>query len=302
MIFSRRTLDAPSLDVFHVDAEVRTPHLRIAARHGRNATTDYALLGRSVPFAHRTSRPQISVLFAGHGRLDERGRRLWMNSGELVISDGGGQRGGCMAYTGTTFHQLLVEWDPAVFGAPHDRALVTGALGRADLRRLALAGERAVNEATAAAGIRDVFALLRAAGVPFDRADVRPEPSPLAALNAAIANAVSMLDRSPSIDDIADQLGWNVRRVHRGIKILTERYAIPWTEWRSVLHCFRVLQSTRLLAVPGATTEGVARLTGFRSPTSLCHAFEKAHLPSPGVLTRAARSAVLDAWASPNLA
>jgi AraC-like DNA-binding protein len=301
VIFTRRILDAPSLDLLHVDAEVRTPHLRIAVRSGHNVTTDYALVGRSVPFAHRMSRPQISVLFAGDGRLDECGRRVWMNAGELVVSDGGGRRGGSMAYTGRSFRQLLVEWEPAVFGAPHDRDLTMGDLSEADLARLEVAGERAVTEATAAVGIREVLALLRAAGLPFDHVEVPYEPSPLGTLNAAIATAISSLERSPSIDDIATQLGWNERRVHRAIKALTQHYAIPWTEWRSALHCFRLLNATRLLAAPRATTESVSRLTGFRSPTSLCHAFDKAGLPSPGALTRAAKTAVLDAWASPSL-
>ncbi len=301
MIFTRRTLDAPSLDVEHVEREVRTPHLRIAVRSGRNLTTDYALLGRSVPFAHRASRPQISVLFSGDGRLDECGRRVWMNAGELVLSDGGGRRGGSMAYTGSSFLQLLVEWDPEVFGAPHDRDLVLGDLSERDLARIQAAGHRAVTEGTATAGIRDVFTLLRASGVPFALVDVPEEASPFGTLNAAVASALSSLDRFPSIEDVAAQLAWNERRVHRGIKALTQHYGIQWTEWRSALHCFRLLNATRLLAAPNATTEGVARLTGFRSPTSLCHAFDKAGLPSPGSLTRAAKVAVLDAWASPNL-
>jgi hypothetical protein len=62
------------------------------------------------------------------------------------------------------------------------------------------------------------------------------------------------------------------------------------------LHHTRVLQALRLLAAPGATTETVARLTGFRAPTALCHTFAAGGLPSPGVLARAATRDVLDRW------
>lgn len=302
MIFTRRTLEAPSLDVHHVDAEVRTPHLRVAVRSGLNVTTDYALLGRSIPYAHRMSRPQISVLFEGDGRLDEGHRRAWMKAGELCLSDGGGLRGGSMAYTGDRFLQLLVEWDPAVHGAPWDATLTTMRLGMRDLRRLRHAAQLAIEEPTAALGIRRLFAILRSIGIPLELADVPGELSPMSALNAAVARWLSALERFPSIDDVAAEVSWNQRRVHRALTALTTQYAVPWTDWRSALHAFRLLNATRLLRSPRATTEQVARLTGFRSPSALCHAFTRASLPSPGALTRAARTgAVLEAWADPRL-
>lgn len=309
MIFTRRVSDAPQLEVFHLDAEVRTPHLRIAVRAGRNVTTDYALLGRSVPFAHRCDRPQISVLFDGSGRLDEHGARTWMRPGEICLNDGGGVRGGSMAYSGETLCQLLIEWDPNVFGVSHDRPLATSTLSSVDRERLRLAGERAVNERTSAEGIRELFSVLRSLGLPFADVPVASESSAgLRRLNDAIWRNVSALDRHPSIDDVAAEIDWNTRRVHRGIAALTEQYAIPWSDWRSALHIFRLLTATRLLCAPKATTEVVARLTGFRSPASLCHAFAKAGIPSPGALTRAARARdrafggeVLDAWAQASL-
>jgi transcriptional regulator GlxA family with amidase domain len=66
--------------------------------------------------------------------------------------------------------------------------------------------------------------------------------------------------------------------------------------WRGALHHMRLAHALRLISAPGATTELVARHTGFRSPTALCHAFAKGGLPSPGVLARAARKDALESW------
>lgn len=297
MLFATRRLHAPALDASHEDTEVRTPHLRLAVRRGHNVTTDYALLGRSVPFAHRMARPQISVLFAGGGRIEECGRRLWVASSDVVISDGGARRGGSMAYTGPELHQLLVEWDPAVFGAPWDRELDALRLRSRDLGRLAIAAERAARPETARDGLRSVLELLRAAGVPFTNVEVPiTSDEPRARLWGVVGSVLSSLVKFPSIDDVTDALAWNPRRVHRALKGLAHDYALPWTEWRSALHSQRMLDATRLLGAPGATTELVARLTGFRSPSALCHAFANAELPSPGTLARAAQRDVLDAW------
>jgi len=93
------------------------------------------------------------------------------------------------------------------------------------------------------------------------------------------------------------ELGSNARTVHRRIERIAERYVLPWSHWRSALHHTRIVQAIRWLGAPGATTELVARLTGFRSPTALCHAFAAAGLPSPGTLARAARRGPLEAWA-----
>jgi AraC-like DNA-binding protein len=298
-IFSVRRLATGGLDALHEDSEVRTPHLRISLRTGRNIATDYGLLNRAVPFMDRMQRPQVSVVLAGEGRADEQGRRVWLSANSFAVSDGGATRGGIHAYAGVETKQLLVEWDPAVFGAPFDRELAVANTNASDRARLEAAAERAVAPPTSTSGIAEVLAMLRSLGLPLDRVDPpssRAAPAELCALHAAVASALSSLDRFPAIDDFAGELGWNARRIHRGIRTLAERFTLPWNEWRWVLRSQRMMAATRLLSAPGATTDAVAQLTGFRSPTSLCHAFAKAGLPSPGALARAARRDVLDAW------
>jgi hypothetical protein len=294
-----RRLSVGSLAAAFEDAEVRTPHLRVALRRGRNVTNDYALLGRAIPVAHRQTRPQISILLSGAGRTDENGRRVWMEAGDFVVSDGGAERGGSGAYSGTDLRQLLVEWDPTVFGLAYDRAFEASSVSQSDRSRLEQAALRAVCEETSPSGIVELLAVLRSIGLPLERVDARglgPAPAALYALHRSVAARLSNLQDFPSIDDVAGDLNWNQRRIHRAIKSLGEAYGLQWSDWRTGLHIYRMLSATRLVSIPGATTELVARLTGFRSPTSLCHAFAKAGLPSPGALAARARGSALENW------
>lgn len=293
-------MNAGALAASFEEAEVRTPHLRIAVRTGRNVTNDYGLIGRALPIAHRQTRPQISILISGEARADENGKRVWLGAGDFTVSDGGAKRGASGAYSGGTLRQLLVEWDPAVFGVAYDRDLEANSVSAKDRSGLEAAALRAISEPTSADGMIEVVDLLRAIGLPLERMDageLRPGSAITRALHQSIAQHLSNLQRFPSIDDVANDLRWNQRRIHRAIKALGETYVLHWSDWRTVLHIHRMMSATRLLSAPGATTEMVARLTGFRSPTSLCHAFAKAGLPSPGTLAARARRSALETWA-----
>jgi AraC-like DNA-binding protein len=301
LIFAVRRLHAPALEAFHEDSEVRSPALRVAIRAGRNVTTDYGLVERAFPFSHRMKRPQISIVLAGEGRAEENGRRVWIRRGTFLASDGGARRRARMVYGGSVLRQVLVEWDPSVFGAPFDRELDLSTLGEEDCARLGDAASRAVGGRGSRSALVELFAILKSAGVPFDSIDESQLPEESAdpvveGLHAAIATQLSALQRYPGSIDLASMLGWNARTMHRRVAELSDAYALPWTHWRSALHSQRMMDATRLLAAKGATTEAVARLTGFRAPSALCHAFAKAGLPSPGLLARAARRDPLDTW------
>jgi hypothetical protein len=188
-----------------------------------------------------------------------------------------------------------------------------GVRGRADVwpvrrcaARPALAGPlgalASAYERDATAGtLVEIFDLLRAFGFPFERltrADVerRPTPAGHQALADAVARSLSGIDRLPSIDDVRADLSLTQRTVHRQLRSIADEYALAWKNWRAALHQTRVLSALRVLAAPGATTELVARLAGFRSAAALCHTFAVAGLPSPGVLARAARRDAIVRW------
>lgn len=291
-------LDAPELGAFHVQTNVRSASLRVGLHRGGNVASDYALLQRVSPFLHHLTRPALTVLLAGEGRFEEGERRVWLRPGDIVRSDQA--RAGTEAYSGERCLWLVMDWDPAACGAGFDGPFAVDRLASRDRSRL----ERAIAALEGPApddAVADVVAALRAAGLAFAPPDEPDAPSACDAtqrLQRAINERLSQLDAHPALDDLADELGWNDRRLHRHVNALAKTYRLPWDHWRSALHHTRLLQALRLLAAPGATTEQVARLTGFRGPSALCHALGRGGLPSPGALHRAARGYVLDGWAA----
>jgi hypothetical protein len=295
-----RSFEAPELGVTHRKIELRSPGLRIGTECNTHIASDFALVERASPFLEHTRRPQLLVLLDGVARLDEQGHRLWYESGTVAVSDGG--LGGLDAIAGDCSRWIVLSWDPELFAAPiHGRAQLAP-IGPRDLARLErLSRTLAGPESTAAAV--EMIDVLRSFGVGFepvsagDLAEAARPAEEEQRLHEVIAQQLTQLDSSPAIVDLIDELGFGERQLHRRIAKLATRYNLPWTNWRSALHHARMLHAIRLIGVPGATTEQVARLAGFRAPTALCHAFADAGLPSPGVLARAARREVLAGWA-----
>jgi AraC-like DNA-binding protein len=294
-----RHLAPRELDAFHVATELRSPEIRLGVHRGRNVASDYALLARASPFTAPCSRTGLTIVLDGNVRFDEDGRRAWLEPGDLVESDHARQA--TEAHAGATSCVILLEWSPAFAGAPRTGAFGVGRLDartRNRLGRLAFAFERDAS----ASMLVEIFDLLRAFGLPFERltrADVERDaaPSQQQALVDAVARSLSRLEGLPAIDDVQAELALSQRTLHRQLQSIADQYALTWGHWRSALHQARVLSALRMLGAPGATTELVARLAGFRSPSALCHTFAVAGLPSPGVLAREARRDPLTTWA-----
>ncbi len=262
----------------------------------RNVVTDYTLLDRAMPYMHRKRRPSLLVILEGEGRFEERGKRSFLRQGDLVRSDA--RLGGTEAHAGAPSRCLALEWDPAVHGASFAHAYLVDRLTTRDLTRLTeLAAALDRSDPAYAAAL--TLETLRAIGIPFHRVDpraLRAENAALQPLQAALSRRLSALEERPSMGDLESSLAWNSRRIHRTMKSLVDAYDFSWRNWREALHQARLLQASRLLAAPGASTELVARLSGFGAPAALCHAFTNAGWPSPGILARAARGDVLGTW------
>ncbi len=290
------TFDVPEVGARHRSMEARAPGFRIGWLRGENVATDYGLLHRATPFAQFQSRAAITVILEGSGRFEERSRRAFLETGSLSISD---QRNhGTEAFVGPTSSYFVFEWEPRELGVPAPSEFATTRLSARDVARLRelVPGLEGPTPARTTLEIMDV---LRANGLPLARIDegyladrTTPEER---ALSAAIAKYLGRLEDFPAIEEVSAELGWSSRHVSRRIAELAKRHAFPWESWRASLHQARILAALRLASV-GATTELIARKTGFRSPTALCHAFSKAGLPSPGALAKSARRDVLDRW------
>lgn len=278
--------------------DVRFPGLRVGAFSSENIATDFGLLERGSPFVHRLSRPQVTILLAGRARFEEGEHRTFVDRPSWIVSDVA--QAGTEAYAGASCRYLLVTWDPAVYGAPISGRFVTDRLGEQDRARLAQAANDLSGPDTPSA-VATILSILRSLGLGFrpasadDLTGLRPA-SDLVRLHEAMGLVLTRLDRHPSVDDVADLLGWNVRKVHRRFRELREANGHSFSHWREALRQTRLLHALRLLSAPGATTELVAREAGFRAPTALCHALSEAGLPSPGSLVKAARKDVLGEW------
>jgi AraC-like DNA-binding protein len=293
-----RRLEVPELDAFQIQVDVRTPSLRVGTQYGRNVASDFALLQRAAPFLHHLRRPQLTIMLEGYGRFDENGRREWLRPGVIAVSDQG--QAGTDAFAGATCRWLVLDWDPAAVGAPYVHGVRVEPVAPRDLARLDEASRRLAGPHAAQAA-SEIVSLLRAWGLalaPIASRDIEAaaEDAVDGRIQGAFAERLSNLGAHPGISDLVAELGTSERQLSRRIGRIARRYGLPWTHWRAALHHTRLLQALRLLAAPGATTEKVARLTGFRAPTALCHAFEKGGLPSPGVLAAAARRDPLDGW------
>jgi len=292
-----RRLGPRELDASHVAVELRTPDVRVAVHRGRNVVSDYRLLALAAPFLEFHGRIALTLVLEGGARFEEGGRRAFLEPGDLVLD----ALSGTEAHGGVTSEVLVLEWNPVFGGAPEAGRFELARLGPRDHERIAALARTFDRDASVDTMVT-LLDIVRSVGVPLERltrGDVehgaaQPEQQALA---DAVTTSLSHLEGLPAIEEVSDALGLPQRTVNRRLRAMADEYNLSWTHWRSALHQTRVLTAIRLLAAPGATTELVARLSGFRSPTGLCHAFAEAGLPSPGVLARSARRDVLAAWA-----
>lgn len=168
-------------------------------------------------------------------------------------------------------------------------------VGRRDLDRLRKAAGRLVTPARDAA-IEDVLAVLRANGLRFARVEPEEIDARYASLNQALGARLDLLEGRPDVEEIATALHWSRRTVTRRLQSMARAYAFVRPHWREALRSARLLAALRLLAAPGATTELVARLTGFRAAAALCRAFADVGWPSPGRFAQAARRDPITSW------
>jgi len=292
LVDSRRSV-FPELGASYEMVDVRTPWLRVLHSRSRGLVTDFGVLNRAMPFLHRLGeRSTLTLVLTGAGRFDARERHSYLAAGDLAISEAST---GTEAYAGDA---LAIEWDPDVLGARRSPGLSLERLSSAHVQRIAELTGLLSSERRGPA-IVEILDVLRANGLGIERVELGEltpnddQRRPTQALQNAMSARLAALQELPAIDEIATTLGWDQRRVHRQMTQLRDTYRIVWRHWRELLHQARMLRALQLLTIPSATTELVARLSGFRSPSALCHAFANAGLPSPGRLALIARADAL---------
>jgi AraC-like DNA-binding protein len=262
--------------------DLRTKWLRVTVTRSRGMTTDYGSLNRAIPFLHRLGdRSKLSVVLSGAARFDACERSIALRGGDLVSSE---SRAGTETHMGDL---LTVEWRPSALGADQRGKLDVRPLASMSHGRFVELASR-LEVADRVDAILELLDLLRLEGfaiAPVSAVDLfhtDRETTELQLLQDALSERLNALHEFPTIEEVGEMLGWGQRQVHRRLARLRETHGVVWRHWREFVHQARMLRAMQLLSAPAATTELVARLSGFRSPSALCHAFAKARLPSPG--------------------
>jgi len=197
-------------------------------------------------------------------------------------------------------HTFEIDWDPnSVAGRTTNTAFELGRLGASSLAALetlssTVAALRVDEPAGLEIALERAIDALAAEGLPLAADDVAaalgPHSTDEQATWSAIDRALCRLDESPDVEDVVGYLGSNRRTLARRLSRLDRQYRIygdAGVEWRAQRDTYRLLVGSIFLSHPDATTNGVARLLGYRSPEALCHAFANAGLPSPGAIREA---------------
>ncbi len=232
-----------------------------------------------------------------------RGRAV-IRSATSAMEIGGGQIG--FVARGSDFRArtepegglgVFVQWDPAVFGRPSDCPLVGQRLSGEDLARVEAALTRLMAETHAPleleAAVAELFRVLGALGVLSTRPEagdlvVPARPSLRTIMTGrAIDSVLSRAADRPMVVDLTTALGCSERHARGLVREYADAYALQGaTTWRTLVGLWRTYLAGLLMTAPDATTERVATVLGYGSPTAFCHALSNAGLPSPGEMRR----------------
>ncbi|MCA9176756.1 MAG: helix-turn-helix transcriptional regulator [Planctomycetales bacterium] len=137
--------------------------------------------------------------------------------------------------------------------------------------------------------VHEVLVALRAEGLPVTPPTV-DWAHPTALEDHAVAHAIERvafpLSSRPMSVDLARELGVGEHHALRRANQYFRRFHLCARSWREYLRGQRVALGAFFMGRPEARTDRVARLLGFQSPTSFCHAFLAAGLASPREVQR----------------
>jgi AraC-like DNA-binding protein len=299
MWISLRQVTVPSLDVRIARSILRHPSFvaRLAEYRG-GVVEDRLFAASSVGTTAVPHWPVLALALAGSAVLRHGATSSTLHPRDVLFLPSGALFSARSDRSGTRV--WILQWDPGVFGRPGAASCVRHHLSAPDFERLRMAIEDTVaagySAPDSAAALVRVLSVLRALGLHDARpaaADLWfPQPESLARVGVAIDSALSSLSRAPAAIDLQQVLRCSPaqlrRLIHRhGASAIPAGQAVvgPPT-WRDLLNGWRLAVGALLMTSPHSRTERVAELLGYASPTSFCHAFANAALPSPANVRR----------------
>jgi AraC-like DNA-binding protein len=299
MWISLRSVDVPSLDVQIARSILRHPSFVARLAEYRGAVVEDRLFAAStVGTTTLPLWPLLVLPLAGSAAVRHGATASMLHPRDVLFLPSGAGFSARSAPGGTRV--WILQWDPAVFGSPGAASRVQHRLGTSDFERLRSAIELTVAAGYSAhdnaAALVRVLSALRALGLH----DARPAaadlelslPEPLVRLGIAIDSALSSLSRAPAAIDLQQTLACSPAQLRRLIHrygasaIAAGHAAASPPSWRDLLNGWRLAVGVLLMTSPHSRTERVAEQLGYASPTSFCHAFANAALPSPGNVRR----------------
>lgn len=288
MLLSFRRVAVPELCASVATKALVHTRYRVHVIDNRNVVCEDELFLPAMARVGHVSRPVLTVVLAGRARVRLAGCfERWLEAGDVTLLP---TKSVAMRQEGSPFRSIAVEWEPGTLGGTVSSGVDCGrldAIAFARVARTATELESCNEPLRASLLLAEVVALLRAFGGPFDpvRAGdlIEPVTAPVVRLSRALDAVLSSLERSPTMVDLDDVLELSARQINRAVAQFNERYGFNASGWRDTRNRRRLLVGATMMTAPGAKTELVARAMGYASPTSFCHAFDDAGLPSPGV-------------------
>lgn len=286
MIVQWTRRDVPDLGVRVRRLIVREPSFVVMVLRSEGVAHDWGIQSEAVSFIARLHRTQLSLLLEGRGYMWTPSGPHLLEAGDTTESDQG--RMEVDGYAGSPLLLVQVEYErDGLFGPAHRGAARFSRLARSDVSTLRSICER-VEEIRPAQLVLELARVLRTLGYPVTldfEASARPRLD-VGRVFGAMGDAISQIERQPSLTEVAGAVDLTERQTNRHIKELSRAYAHPIESWREFIHDVRIGVATQILSIPNVPLAQVAKLSGYGSAIALCHALSARNAPTPGEIAR----------------
>ncbi len=289
MLLSHRVRDVAPLGVRMADYHVLHSQYRIGIEVRRGVVRDWAMWPQHLQRGGLSNRSNLFVQLSGEIQVRSKGQERTLGLGECMVEHRSRSWGFRVERASAT---LIVEWAPGELGRevrdPFSALTLPASTLEACRRAAMELTHPGVTREEAARAIRTIFSSLRVQGAPLHDVDparlVEPVDPTLAAISRALDRSLSLGEERPMLVDLEESLGISARHLRRRAGDYLATYQSNALGWRELTHRWRLSTGLALMSARNATTESVAGILGYSSPTAFCRAFAAAGLPSPGAI------------------
>lgn len=291
MLLSRRIRNIPSLDARMEDHNVYHSQFRVGVEIRRGVARDWAHWPETLRRGHDSARSSAILALTDGLGVRSQGRERLLRAGECLLD----LRKNCWGVREKGYAiSLVVEWEPGTFGRRIEDSFESLRISQRGMEVLRTSAQTIARSQSSLLEVRRavlaIFTILRAHGVPLHApsadAFVEKVSEQELVLGHLIDRALSHRGDRVGMVDLEDLSGWPERSLRRYLRQHLRKYHFNAIAWRELHRRWRLSTGLALMGARGATTEAVAQVLGYSSPTAFCRAFASAGLPSPGSIRR----------------